>query len=152
MSNTNSLNKNKDVKLVRVWRVNLKDGQEVRVATIEQGPRKPSMCEGCPAPCCQGIFRPVLTAEEFFSKKFPTKFIDAPDWLKKQVPRAEKLAVLAFTENSYCNYFDPQTQKCKIFPNCPKACLAYDCREDPRPEIKKFAKMREKEFKKFKKQ
>lgn len=131
---------------VRVWNVDAAGGK-VRVATIEQGPRKPSMCEGCPAPCCQGMFRPILTSEEFLSKKFPTKFVDVPGWLRKKVPRAAKVAVLAFTKNSHCNYFDPVSAQCRIWPDCPKACLAYDCREDTtRPEIARFAKERKREW------
>lgn len=132
--------------LVRVWNVDLTDGGKARVATIEQGPRKPGMCEGCSAPCCQGIFRPILTQEEFLSKKYPTMFIDVPEWLNEKVPRAEKVAVLAFTNGSHCNYFDPISSKCTIWPDCPKGCLTYDCREDTRPEIREFVKRRLKEW------
>lgn len=135
-----------DKKLVRVWNVNLTSGKKVKVATIEQGPRKPSLCEGCLAPCCQGMFRPILTSEEFLSKKFPTKFVEVPGWLKEKVPQTNYVAVLAFTRSSCCNYFDPISSKCSIFPNCPKACLSYDCREDTRPEIKEFVKKREQEW------
>jgi len=49
-------------------------------------------------------------------------------------------------EDGVCPYFDMETHKCKIWPNCPKACLAYDCREDPRPEIREFVKNRLKEL------
>lgn len=145
-----------DKRLVQVWNVSLTDGRKIRAATIEQGPRKPSMCQGCPAPCCQGIFRPILNSEEFLSKKFPTMYMDVPDWLKDKVPRAQKVAVLAFSKpkprelakssEPYCDYFDPISHKCTIFPNCPKGCLAYDCREDNRPEIQEFAEKREKEW------
>ena len=132
--------------LVRVWNVNLTGGNKVKVATIEQGPRKPShLCEGCYSLCCRGLIRPVLDGEEFLSKKFPTMFVEAPEWLRKRVPRVQKLAVLAFTENSYCNYFDPVALKCKAWPDCPKSCLAYDCREDTRKEFNEFAKKRERE-------
>lgn len=135
-----------DKRLVRVWNVNPIGGGEVRVATIEQGPRKPSLCEGCSAPCCRGMFRPILDKEEFLSKRFPAMFVPTPQWLKKRVPRAEKVAVLAFTENSYCNYFDPASARCRIWPNCPKGCLSYDCREDTRREILSFARKREMEL------
>jgi len=129
----------KDLRLVKIWKVNTTKGI-VKVVTIEQGPRKPSLCEGCSAPCCKGMFRPILTEEEFLTKKFPTTFLKIPNWLKEKVPNAEYIACLAFTKNPYCQYFDPINCKCKIFPNCPKACLAYDCREDPRPEMKEFVK------------
>lgn len=132
--------------LVQVWNVNLAKGGKARVATIEQGDRKPSMCDGCPAPCCQGMFRPILNSEELLNKKFPTIFIDVPDWLRGKVPRAEKVAVLAFTNGSDCNYFDPASCQCSIWPDCPKGCLAYDCREDTRQEIKDFAKKRKGEL------
>ena len=152
MGKTASLSKREvDKRLVRVWDVNLTDGKKVKVVTIEQGPRKPSPCDGCPAPCCQGMFRPILNSEELMTRKFPTMFIDVPDWLKEKVPRAEKVAVLAFTEHSYCNYFDPATHQCTIWPDSPKGCLAYDCREDTRAEIREFVKKREKELKKRKK-
>lgn len=138
---------NSNKQAVHVWNVDLKNGEKVRVATIEQGPRKPGMCEGCSAPCCRGLFRPILTQEEFLSRKFPTMFIEVPEWLKEKVPRAERVAVLAFTENSYCNYFDPASARCKVWPNCPQGCLAYDCREDTREGIREFARKREKEWK-----
>lgn len=127
--------------LVQVWNVIVK-GKKTRVATIEQGPRKTGMCEGCPAPCCRGLFRPILNQEELLFKKFPTMFIEVPKWLRRKVPRAEKVAVLAFTENNYCNYFDPASAKCMVWPNCPKGCLAYDCRDDPRSEVRGFAEER----------
>ena len=116
-------------------------GEIVSVATIEHGPRRPSICEGCPAPCCQSFLRPVLTEEEFKSRKFPTAFVRPEPWLTEQLPEVDYLAVLAFKENG-CPYFDHKTHKCKIWPNCPKACLAYDCREDPRPEVQAFVKKR----------
>lgn len=137
-------NKTKDRRLVKVWNVPLKDGRVVKVATIEQGERKPSMCEGCSAPCCKSFLRPVLTSEEFHSKKFPTSFVHPESWFRKQVPRADYLACLAFTDKS-CPYFDSTFSKCTIFPNCPKACLAYDCREDTRGNVQAFVKEREKE-------
>lgn len=129
--------------LVRVWNVNLADGRKVRAATIEQGPRQPSMCDGCPAPCCRGIFQPILTSAEFLERKFRHTFIPAPDWLKERVPRAQYLVTLRVDEKQ-CEYFDLATGMCSIYPNCPKSCMAYDCREDPR--LEKFAKEREKEW------
>lgn len=135
-----------DKHLVRVWNVTLKSGKKVRVATIEQGPRKTSMCEGCEAPCCMGLFRPILTSEEFLSKRFPVTLIPPEPWLKKKVPRADYVAALAFHEKSHCSYFDVETRKCTIWPNCPKACLAYDCREDTREPIRSFAKRRMKKW------
>jgi len=129
--------------LVRVWNVTLKNGKKIRAATIEQGPRQPSMCEGCPAPCCRGIFQPILNQEEFLSKKFKHTFIPVPDWLKKRVPRAEYLVTLRVADVK-CEYFDLRIGKCSVFPDCPKACLSYDCREDPR--LRKFVKEREKQW------
>ena len=134
-------------RLVRVWNVNPISGGTVKVATIEQGERKPSMCEGCSAPCCQGFLRPILTSEEFLSKRFPATLTQPEDWLKKKVPRTEYVAALAF-KNGACPYFDATSCKCTIFPNCPKACLAYDCREDTREGIRQFAEKREKECQK----
>ena len=129
--------------LVRVWNVNLMDGREVKAATIEQGPRQLSMCDGCPTPCCKGILRPILTQEEFLSKKFKTTFISAPNWLRKQVPRADFLVCIALTERG-CPYHEWDTNKCLIWPNAPQSCLSYDCREDPR--MRNFVGRREKEW------
>ena len=137
----------KDKKLVRVWNVSLKSGHKLRVATIEQGTRKPSpLCIGCQALCCHGKIRPVLTAEEFLNKKFPMEYIEPEPWLKEQTPRAQWIAVLKFKENGECPFWNSKELKCNIWPNPPKACLAYDCREDPRKEMREFAKKRAKEL------
>ena len=135
-----------DKNLVQVWNVNLKSGHKLRVATIEQGVRKPSLCVGCQALCCRSKIRPVLTAEEFLSKKFPTEYIEPDLWLKRQVPRAQWIAVLKFNENGECPFFDSNELKCRLWPNPPKSCLAYDCREDPREEMKGLAEKRLKEL------
>lgn len=138
-------------RLVKVWNLLMKDGSILKAATIEQGPRKPSMCEGCSAPCCKGIFRPILNSEEFESKRFPIAFNEVPLFIKVQAPQVQKLIVLKVDPKKGCPYLDRQTNKCTIWPNCPKSCLAYDCREDIRPEIRAFAKKREKVWKKLKK-
>lgn len=130
---------------VRVWSVHVK-GQPVRVATIEQGKRKQSMCHGCSAPCCKGILRPVLTETEFKQRKFPTLFLDPPDWLKEKAPRAQAIATLGMADDGPCTYFDEATNKCTAWPNCPSGCLAYDCREDDRDEIREFAQRRAEEI------
>lgn len=135
-----------DKRLVRVWNVSLNGGKTIKVATIEHGERKPSICKGCSAPCCQGMFRPILTQDEFLNRKFPISYTKPEPWLKKQVPNAQFLATLAVTDKG-CPYFEKKTHKCKIFPNCPKGCLSYDCREDTRPKIAKFAKIRERRLK-----
>jgi Fe-S-cluster containining protein len=129
---------NKETKnLIRVWIVDTKDKGRVRVATIEQGERKPAPCEGCPAPCCRSFLRPILTSEEFLSKKFPITLVPPEPWLKEKVPNVDYVACLAF-KNGKCPYFDEETNKCKLWPNPPKACLAYSCLEDTRPEVKEF--------------
>jgi Fe-S-cluster containining protein len=132
--------------LVRVWNVTLVNKKKIKVATIEQGPKKKSMCEGCSAPCCQGMFLPILIKDEFLNRKFPIAYTVPEPWFQQQVPTAQFLATLALTGKG-CPYFDSKTHKCKVFPNCPKACLAYDCREDVRPKIAKFAKLRERRLK-----
>ena len=134
-----------DKRLVQVWNADSTDKGKVRVVTIEQGERKPSMCEGCSVPCCQGFLRPILTSEEFLNKKFPITLIPPERWLKKKVPRAQYMAALAF-KNGKCSYFDTISCKCTIFPDCPKACLAYDCRDDTREGIRQFAEKRMKEW------
>jgi len=133
-----------DKRLVRVWNVNV-DGKQVRVATIEQGERKPAPCEGCSAPCCRSFLRPILTSEEFLSKKFPVTLTPPEPWLKKKVPRAQYVVALAFKDGK-CPYFDPVSSKCRLWPNPPKACLAYSCLEDTRPEVRQFVRRRLKEW------
>lgn len=125
---------------VKVWNVNLKNGDRIKVATVEQGPRRESMCDGCPAPCCQGMLIPILTEDEFLNRKFPISYTKPEAWFQKQVPSAQFLATLAVT-NRGCPYFDRVSHQCGIWPNCPKSCLTYDCREDTR-EIAKFRRMR----------
>lgn len=134
-----------DTKLIQVWTVQVQ-GQPVRVATVEHGRRVPSLCTGCPAPCCQGILHPVLTADEFHQRKFPTVFLLPPDWLKERTSRAQAIATLAMTgAGGGCTFFDHETHLCTAWPDCPKGCLAYDCRLDTRDEIREFAQQRVKE-------
>lgn len=128
----------KDLKHVKVWELK-KEGKSIKVATIEQGPRKPSMCKGCSAPCCRGMFRPVLTEEEFTKRKFPWVLEKVPQTIQDQSPvKIDYIVVLAVDEKKGCPYF--KKGKCSIFPNCPKSCLAYDCRDDER--MKEFVKRR----------
>ena len=139
MDNRDQTRVGADSRLVRVWTVTV-DGKPVRVATVEQGPRKPSMCDHCSAPCCRGFLHPVLQEDEFKERKFPTTFLPAPDWLKEATDRAQFIAVLAMGKNG-CSYL--VDGKCSIWPDCPKGCLSYDCREDTRPEIASFVKIME---------
>lgn len=132
----------KDRNLVQVRPITIEpSGKVIRVATIEQHDRRESMCAGCSAPCCKGILQPVMTREEFDSRKFQMDFIPSPDWLKERVEGADYLAVLKVRETG-CVYHDHETNLCTVWPDCPKACLAYDCRMDDRPEIAEFAKER----------
>jgi len=126
---------------VRIADINLVGGGIVKVATIEQGERKESMCEGCSAPCCQRFLRPILTLDEFLSMKFPFVLLPPEDWLREQAPQIQYVAVLEFKDGC-CRYFNHISRKCTIYPDCPKACLAYDCREDPRPRVKEFVRER----------
>jgi len=130
---------------VRTWNIP-KDGEMLKVATIEQGLQKPSMCDGCPAPCsCRGSLRPVLNAEEFLTNKFPVTYDPLPDWLKAQGIKAKYLAVLDIKDDK-CQFFDEKNRRCKLWPNLPMSCKSYDCREDTRPEIASFARRRAKKW------
>ena len=130
--------------LVRTWKV-IVNNKEIKVATIEQESRTPSICDGCSAPCCKGGLGPILTENEFKTRKYPTKFLPLPDWLKNEGINAEFIATLAMNKNG-CRYFNSLTNKCIIYPNCPESCLAYDCRDDPREEVKNFVKLRMREW------
>ncbi len=103
------------------------------------------MCNGCSAPCCKGIFQPVINKEEFLSCKFQMEFIAVPDWLAPKLEDGVKLAVLA-GDKSGCVYHNHKTNLCMLWPDCPKSCLSYDCRGDDRPEIETFSKNRAKEL------
>jgi len=141
------MNKKKKDIHVKVWNIPLVNGKRIKAATIEQGPRTPSpLCENCSAKCCRGGIAPVLTEEEFFSRRFKAVYMEAPAWLKEKVPNVEYLITIGITGEG-CPYFDKEKSKCRLWPNPPKSCLAYDCRSDPRPEMQAFAKKREKEYK-----
>ncbi len=129
----------KDIKHVKVWNLNRND-RSINVATIEQTDRKESMCNGCPSPCCRGILKPVLTGEEFMTKRFPWSLEEVPKVIQDQsTVKIDHLVVLALGEKG-CFHFDPEKEKCNIFPDCPKSCLAYDCRDDSR--MAEFVKAR----------
>lgn len=134
---------NKDKHLVKVWNIEIAvNGDKLKVATIEQPPRKPSMCDGCSAPCCRGILYPVLNEDEFLNRKFTMQYMTPPEWLSKDVPNATHIATLAVDPHEGCPYY--KDGLCSVWPNPPASCRAYDCREDDRKEIKEFAKNREK--------
>lgn len=138
-----------DTKHVKIWNVTV-GGLPVKVATVEQGGRKESMCDGCSAPCCRGDFRPVLNEKEFFLRKFPTKFLPAPEWLTDRVKDVDFIATLAMGSGP-CPYLDTDSNLCTVWPDCPEGCLSYDCREDTRDEIRDFANERKKIWDKDKK-
>ncbi len=131
----------------KVWNVSLKDGRILKVATLEQGPKKESMCSGCSAPCCKGSLKPILTGEEFISRKYKFAYTDVPEWLHEQVPSAEFLATLDVDSEKGCPYHDWNSNTCSIWPNCPASCLSYDCRDEDREEFVEFVKRRKKEWK-----
>lgn len=118
-------------KTVKVWNLTTNEGRAIRVATIEQNGRKAAACEKCSAPCCRGSLLPVLNEDELRNHRFPVQFVAAPEWLQKQVPRAQFVAVLKMGETG-CIYLDGATRQCKVFPDCPKSCLSYDCKDDDR--------------------
>jgi len=134
-----------DKHLVQVWNITIAaNGDKLKVATIEQGPRQPSMCEGCEAPCCKGSLFPVMNRDEFLNRKFKMHYIDTPDWLKEKTGRPTHLATLAVDPHKGCPYHIDG--KCSVWPNPPASCLSYDCRGDDRVEIAEFAKKREAEW------
>lgn len=121
-------------KLVKVLKVPTKNGGIIRVATIEHTIKKEVPCKkiNC-TKCCTGSLIPILSEKELQYKKFLFQFIEAPDWLKEQVPRAQFLAVLKLN-NDGCVYYNKTLEVCTIYPNIPESCAFYDCREDPRME------------------
>lgn len=125
---------------VKVWVVQV-NGETTKVATIEQNENKPNPnCERCYVPCCR-VLNPILTEEEFKNRKFLTKFLPLPKWLINEGVKANYVATVAH-KNGHCAYFDPKRLRCKIYKNRPKSCIAYDCRDDPRPEFKIFSERR----------
>lgn len=129
----------------KVWNVEQVDGVRLKVATIEHGERKENpMCEGCRKPYCCHALRPVLTGEEFTTRRFLFRYVDLPDWLAPQLPNAQKLAVLAVDDEKGCPYLTGDC--CSLWPNPPAACLGYDCREEDRPEAMAFCVQRTQEW------
>jgi hypothetical protein len=134
----------KDKVKVQVWRVPLEKGQVIRAATIEHGPRSANPnCDGCSSPCCKKL-TPVLTASEFLFKKFKIAFRQTPKYIDSCAPEGKSghLMVTVPEINDLCYYLDPETFKCRAWPDIPKACLAYDCRNEDRPELIDFIKLR----------
>lgn len=116
---------------VKVW--------NIKVTTVEQpGEDSDVNCGNCEAPCCKGIFVPLLTEKEFFSGKYPIKVIDVPEF-KDKLPSAENIIGLAVLKNG-CIFL--KDNKCSIYEDRPKACRIYDCRKDNRKEIKEFVEER----------
>jgi len=126
----------------KIWNVTMKNGQQIKAGTLIEQPRKASpLCEGCHSKCCQGVVAPMLTEEEFLSRKLPFEYITTPEWLKEKAPRMDYLVVIAVS-NGGCPYFNKEKRNCNLWPNPPKACLMYDCRTDPRPEMKNLMEER----------
>ena len=94
-------------------------------------------CSGCSTLCCKGMFAPTLTPTEFLSGKYPTRLFELNSVLKKRFPKVDWLATLDVKEGQVCRFLT-KDGKCSIWEKRPKACKVYDCREDPRPEIKKI--------------
>ena len=128
----------------RVLDLTLTNGKIIKVAFLSSRPKQEGLCKGCSAPCCKGSLKPVLDVEEFLSRKYKSDYTPIPDWLKKQLPMAEFVATLAVDIVEGCPYHDKNTGKCTIWPECPKSCLSYDCRQEEREPISTFAKEREK--------
>ena len=134
---------------VKVW--TLQNGaRAVRAATIEHGPRKHNPnCNGCEAICCRNL-NPVLCQSELMLKQFKFELTGAPDYITKHAPAGKAghhMVTLAKAADGSgcCFYLDQKSGRCRSWPDVPKACLAYDCREDDRPEIVEFVEQRKKE-------
>ena len=111
----------------------------VRAATVEHGSRKANPhCLGCAAPCCKAPLSAVLCASELLLKQFTFELSPAPDFVAKQAPVNFLVTIKAV--NGRCFYLDPAIGRCKRWPDIPRGCQAYDCREDDRPEIRKFVR------------
>ena len=120
--------------------------EPLNVVTIENPERRRSMCRGCPAICCQSALAPSVSQEEYLTRRFKITYIPLPAWMVRENPEMQptyKMAVIAGTENG-CYYFNRETGQCRLWPNLPDACFAYDCREDDREPVATFARERAK--------
>jgi Fe-S-cluster containining protein len=133
-----------------IWTVPY-DDRVVKAVTIEQGPRQENpMCVGCPSKCCQGGLHPVLTKDEFLARKYRFKYQDAPELVKEAFPPEKReglqIVVLAQRPDGNCVYFDADRHCCGVWPDAPKACQSYDCREEDRPAFKAMCFQRTQEW------
>lgn len=127
------ISKENNEKLVKVWKWDLPDGNIIKVATVENIIKKEVPCKKIRCThCCQGSLLPILNEKELKERKFKFQFVEAPEWLIKQVPQAQYLAVLKMNSDGECIYFDKKMNMCIVYPNCPASCSSYDCREDER--------------------
>lgn len=124
---------------IKIWKVHQFDGSTIRVATIEQGqPKRPNLCEGCPAPCCRGMYaEAVLNGEEFINKKYDYHFSPIPEDLKELGVNVDFVVSIG-NFDGICQYFNRKTWTCKLGEDRPASCKSYFCGEDPRPFIKAF--------------
>lgn len=134
---------------VSVWNIPIIGNKTLRAATIEHGPRiiNPN-CEGCSAPCCKG-YAVVLNSREFLFRKFKFNFRIAPDYITKFAPLGKsghQMVTIPIIDGC-CHYLDPETNRCRAWPDIPQACLAYDCRQDDRPEISAFVRQQKQQEK-----
>jgi len=132
----------KDQRQVRIWRIAAPLGN-VYAATVEHGPRKYNPhCDGCEAPCCKAPLSAILSSSEFVGKHFKFVLCPAPEYMTKFAPsnRKHHLVVTLPAVEGRCFYLNPATNRCRMWPDIPKGCQAYDCREDDRPEIRTFVK------------
>lgn len=116
------------------------DVWNIKVTTVESLDKEcdGKICQGCEAPCCKGKLFVLLTEKEFFSGKYPMRFLNIPG-LKKDFPNTENVIGLAMGKDK-CFFL--KNNRCTIYEDRPKACRIYDCRKDVRPEIKEFVKRR----------
>lgn len=107
------------------------NGIPSKAVTLEQKGRTINdVCSHCKAPCCSGFLKPILTRDELIKHKFVFEITEIPPWLKQQLSNDVKWIVTVKVTNNGCFYFNSQNHKCKVWPDCPKACLAYDCKEE----------------------
>lgn len=96
-------------------------------------------CHNC-GMCCIGV-SPLLTTQEVLSGLYPMMFIEPPEDVKKAIPDAKWMIVMATNPYYGCPWLGDD-KKCKHYEMRPLACRQFDCRTVTNQPFPTIAKLR----------